>query len=110
MQFQLLASLHIGVEVGVNLFDDDLKFPNIHRMARAVHVVAHVLGVAPATLLAIFPEVFQRAVVVAQVPAIPAGARTAAVDLVARTGHVSRACRARVLAVLTVRAVIAKLE
>ena len=101
--------MHV-VKVGIVLFDDDLKFPNLHRVAHAVHVMAHVISFTFATLFAIFPVVFQLAIDVTQVAAIPARAWTAAVDLVTRTSRVSSACRARVFAVLAVRSIITELK
>lgn len=109
MEFQLLVALDV-IKVCEVFLDDDFKFPNMHRVARTVHMMAHVISIALTTLLAILAEVFQHAVIVALVPAITIRARTAAVNLVTRTCHVTRACWARVFAVLAICPVITELK
>lgn len=108
MNLQLLPPMQV-VEVRIVLYNDNLKPPHADRVACAVHVMADLVCIAVTALFAILPEIFQHAVVVAKVPAITHRARTATVDLVTRSSHVSRARRTRVLAVMAVRPILAEL-
>lgn len=108
MKFDLLLALDI-VHVRELFDDDDPEATCGNGEAIAIDVVADVVRRAIAPSPAILAEVLQQAVVVAQVPAIAGRARTAAVDFVARADHVTRASRARIFAVLTVRAIVTEL-
>lgn len=109
MQFDLLLPLNI-VHVREFFDNDDFEAASGDVVAPAVDMVTNLVRLAIAPLPAIRAEVFQQAVVVTHVTAIARRAGTAAVDFVARAGHVTRASWARMLAVLTVCAVVTELE